>query len=151
MVDEIDSDLLAFKWHSHAGKKTHYAGRDIRLSDGKKYKELLHRVISGRVGHVGAIDHKNGHGLDCRRENLRPATTAQNAFNRRKDAGTLSRFKGVTFNKDRQKWQAQIKFNYRNKYLGLHADECDAARAYDSAAAELFGEFAVLNFPAVQQ
>jgi hypothetical protein len=58
--------------------------------------------------------------------------------------GGISRYKGVSRN--REKWQARIKVDGKQSHLGIFTDEEDAARAYDAAARELFGEFAYLNF-----
>lgn len=43
------------------------------------------------------------------------------------------------------KFQAQIKLNGSNKYIGLFESISAAADAYDQAAVELFGEFARTN------
>ena len=48
----------------------------------------LHRFVLD-AGPGDLIDHKNGNGLDCRRENLREATTAQNAQNQRPRAVSM--------------------------------------------------------------
>jgi hypothetical protein len=40
-----------------------------------------------------------------------------------------------------------LTINGRRKSFGYYADEIEAAKAYDVAALELFGEFAQLNFP----
>jgi hypothetical protein len=58
-----------------------------------------------------------------------------------------SEYKGVTWNKNTEKWQAQIKIDKNNKYLGLFSNEVDAAKTYDKAAKKLFGRYAKLNFP----
>jgi len=44
--------------------------------------------------------------------------------------------------------QGQVTVNGKQRYLGLFLDPIEAAKAYDRAALEAFGEFAVPNFPA---
>jgi len=93
------------------------------------------------------VDHINGNGLDNRKANLRLATRRQNQFNRRQRCdAVLSKYKGVTFRKKTNKWLVRIGYCGRRINLGLFDNETDAAKAYDEAAKELFGEFAALNF-----
>jgi hypothetical protein len=44
-------------------------------------------------------------------------------------------------------WRAKLKKNGKLFPLGEYRSEWAAARAYDEAAREMFGEFAALNFP----
>lgn len=80
---------------------------------------------------------------------LRLATRSQNAANRvkslYKNKPTHSKFKGVTWHKTKKKWIAQIIFNKKKTELGAFASELEAAKAYNLAATEFWGEFAVLN------
>jgi len=46
------------------------------------------------------------------------------------------------------RWSVGIRVEGKRKYIGMFADEVEAAQAYDTAARELRGENAVLNFPA---
>ena len=104
----------------------------------KRY--YLHRIIF--FMHHGYfpknVDHINGDRRDCRIENLRDASVQRNNMNRSKSEGTSSQYKGVHWRKDRQKWQAYIKFNKKKASLGCFHDEKDAARAYNQKAIELF-------------
>jgi hypothetical protein len=57
-------------------------------------------------------------------------------------------FKGVTFDRARGKWSAEIKTADGRKYLGRFCDPETAARVYDAAAVAAFGlGNAYLNFP----
>ncbi len=46
-----------------------------------------------------------------------------------------------------KKWQATIQCDGKSYALGYFENEIDAAKAYDEKAAELFADFAHLNFP----
>ncbi len=92
------------------------------------------------------VDHRNHDGLDNRRENLRPCTRKENQRNQKIQHGKASKFKGV-FRDCPDKWTSLITVNGRKIRLGNFALEEDAAKAYDKAAQQHFGEFACLNFP----
>ena len=97
------------------------------------------------------VDHINRIKTDNQVSNLRYATPQQNQMNRAKAIGkqTSSQFKGVAFVKKNGKWKAYIRFNNKQIYLGYFSEEEEAALAYDLKAQELFGQYAVLNFPVV--
>jgi predicted Zn-ribbon and HTH transcriptional regulator len=102
----------------------------------------MHQLIAGSRN----VDHVDGNGLNNRRSNLRPATKSQNGANARKNPGKTSRYKGVFWDRERSAWQAKIMVNRKALSLGRFASEEDAALAYDLAAREAFGEFALTNF-----
>ena len=68
------------------------------------------------------IDHINRDSTDNRIENLRVLTNQQNQFNRNA--------KGYHWNKQRNKWRAQIRINGKVKHLGYFDKEQDATIAY---------------------
>lgn len=106
----------------------------------------MHRfILRLKKGDGVQTDHWNCNGLDNQRRNLRRASHAQNQANQRKQNGRSSRFKGVYWNKERQKWQAQIEVGDDRYNLGRYKGEKDAARAYNAAARRYFGRFAKLN------
>ena len=144
LVDEEDFDWLS-AWYWTALIRPGRSPYAFRKVNGKPV--YLHRFIMGDPPEMD-VDHKDGNGLNCRRDNLRVCTHARNQQNYSKcSTVTSSSFKGVTWDKNRRKWMARIKVNRKFSNLGRFENEQDAACAYDEAANQLFGEFARLNFP----
>jgi hypothetical protein len=59
-----------------------------------------------------------------------------------------SKYRGVSWHKGGNKWQASIRYDGKQHPLGYFEDEEESARAYDKAARAHHGEKAQLNFPA---
>lgn len=151
-VDDQDYERLShMKWRATLSKprkdgtRRVYAITSESRQNGKKPNVLMHRVILGL--HGGDTDHENGDTLDNQRSNLRAATHSQNVANAPKRSGCTSRFKGVSWHKGRRKWEARIRALGIQSHLGMFRREENAATAYNFAAVEAFGEFALLNFP----
>jgi len=146
-VDEQDFESLnAYTWHALRRKHGFYAGRNAPHQIRPK-AIAMHRQIMGFP--EGEVDHRNGNGLDNRRENLRCVGNYNPRAYKAKAEGKSSRFRGVRWHRVRKKWSAQIGVDYKSIYLGLFPSEEAAAGAYDEAALEFFGELASLNFPRV--
>lgn len=108
---------------------------------GKKTIPLrLHRVVM-RAEKDQKVDHKHRDPLDNRACSLRFATKSQNAANAKKRncRNVTSIYKGVSW--DKGAWSATIV----RSYIGRFRSEIEAAKAYNAAALERFGEFARLN------
>jgi hypothetical protein len=109
---------------------------------------FLHRHLLGLSYRDGkSVDHANGDGLDNRRSNIRLATSSQNNANRRSRLSVDHR-RGVSL-RPSGRWQAQIRVDGAQRFLGNYGTEEEAARAYDAAALEVHGEFARVNFTSV--
>jgi hypothetical protein len=148
LVDDEDFEMLSqFKWHALFGKGKWYAERSVF---GGPYIRMHNQIMHEREG--WRVDHKNGNGLDNRRENLRYANSRQNNQNARKrltnyGKPTSSRFKGVSWNNESRKWHAALQRADGVTVVRRVKDENIAALIYDTLAQHYFGEFAYLNFP----
>ncbi len=134
------SQLTWFAWRNkHYG---FYAQSWQYLPDERRVQVHMHRLIMGlAAGDALEVDHINHDTLDNRRCNLRIVTHATNALNRRIRSDNTSGFKGVSFNKQRQLWQAYINLNRKRFYLGFFSTAAEAGDAYRIAAIRFHGSF----------
>jgi hypothetical protein len=144
IVDAADLALVAdYNWCLKEGHGRQYA--HTRINDGTMVRWVrMHLLIM--PGHP-EIDHADGNGLNNRRGNLRPATHSDNLGNAKLHRDSSSGYKGVSLYRPGGTWRATIVQNYRQKCLGYHRSVLDAAKAYDLAAFQTFGEFARTNYP----
>lgn len=146
IVDDEDFCRVAARtWQAKPAlsKNGRQLGWYVQRRDAGKTVYLHRFVLSAATGFL--VDHINGDGLDNRRSNLRICSRAQNRANSVGRIG-VSGYRGVHRTKN-ERWYARIEIDGRARSVGVFDDPKDAARAYDAAALELFGAFAVLNFP----
>ena len=150
LVDDEDFEYLRqFRWRlTDRGYVVNC--KTIKLSSGKYTSKItrMSRTIMCIMDRKIYVDHANHDKLDNRKRNLRPCTPAQNQWNSKPRGGT-SKYKGVgvCYRLKINKWSCSISFHNKKIHLGEYKKETDAAIAYDKAAIEYFGEFALTNFP----
>lgn len=150
IIDDEDFDLvMAHSWSAAKYGSKYYASTRI---NGKTV--YMHRLILNPPNEK-RTDHINGNGLDNRRQNLRECNIQQNARNAtRLHAMNTSGFRGVSLSSRKnltKKWIANINISkngkIKQKSLGYFLTAEDAAKAFDRAAKEIYGEFCgILNF-----
>lgn len=144
LVDDDDYLYLnQYNWYAHKEHNNIYAVRNIRNGDKKRTVIRMHRLIC-HLHNEMEVDHINNNGLDNRKCNLRICTHRENMHNRNKQYNNTTGFKGVTFDKNRNKWQVQIRSG-EIKYSKRFDNLIDAALYYNEKAIQLHKEFANIN------
>lgn len=133
LVDDEDYlELIKFKWR----RDTNNYARTASMV-------LMHRFIMKPQGQI--IDHIDGNRLNNQKVNLRLCNQSENLCNRPKQLNNTSGYKGVHWHIKRGCWQANIKINQVQIYLGSFKTKEDAALAYNEASIKYHKEFAYIN------
>ena len=145
-IDLEDIGLVKdYNWCAHKprGNSSFYAVR-MDYSGTKAKAVRMHCILMGSPEKI-EIDHKDGNGLNNRRRgetgNLRVATRSQNMHNRGSYTSNTSGYKGVTWRKDKKRWQAQIMVKSKRKQLGRFKTKEEAYAAYCEAVKKYHGDF----------
>jgi hypothetical protein len=76
------------------------------------------------------VDHKYHNTLDNRKDKLRITTHAENSFNRRgASTNSISGIRGVSWDKQRDKWKAKAVKERKQYFFGCYDDIIDAVYA----------------------
>lgn len=150
LVDDEDFEVLnQYKWRVRSfNPDLFYAVRTRLEKEGfGKAGVSMHRQIMGldkkEFRHIH-VDHRDHNGLNNQKLNLRKCNLSQNNANRRSLPHT-SKFLGVCYVIERNRWIASISKNNKSILIGRFHSEVEAALAYNKKAIEIHGEFANLN------
>ena len=91
------------------------------------------------------VDHVDRNTLNYSKENLRVCTRSQNQANRIFSCKKTSKYKGVSFDSQLNKWKVSIKVNGKKIHGGYFDSEDLAGNVYNKLDLRYFGEFALLN------
>ncbi len=137
IVSGIDRDLYAHKWQTANG----YASRPIKRKSHYMHRIIMERMIDRPLEKSEYVDHIDRNILNNQRTNLRIASPSENLVNSKINKRSQTKLKGVQFKSNLGKWRARL----CDRHLGYFTSEAAAAKAYNDAAYELYGEFAQLN------
>ena len=114
----------------------------VVLCDKTKRKQMqIHQLVAiAFLNHIPCkmelvINHINFDKKDNNVSNLEIVTNRENS--NRKHLKSTSKYTGVSFEKDRNKWISQIKINGKRVLLGRFSNEIDANDAYQSKLKEI--------------
>lgn len=126
LLDDIDKIWLYSLKFNFNSKPCSYGY--IRFRGTRLHRLILERKLGRPIKQGYVCDHINRNKLDNRRENLRECTVLENNLNSVKHK--LGKYQGYAYLKARNKWQAQIKINGKQKYLGIFNNEKEAHDRY---------------------
>jgi hypothetical protein len=146
LVDNEDFEYLN-QWKWYLGRDGYaYRTKFIKRINGKLIKKniSMHRYLAKTPKGL-ETDHINHNRLDNRKKNLRIVTATQNRMNNLPHKNNSSGYKGVSWDKTRNKWIVFIKYNGKGHNVGRFSTKEEAALVYNKMAEEHFGQYAYLN------
>jgi hypothetical protein len=152
IVDDEDYACMSqFNWvpFPHRRKdgsiRNVYAQRLRYREDGQRRTQLMHRFLLSITDRSVQVDHHDHNGLHNWKGNLRICSAKQNRQNTAIPCNNTSGYKGVSWNKGRNVWEARLCVGGVRLFLGAFDNVRDGAAAYNAAAIKHYGEFAYLN------
>lgn len=135
-IDDWES-LKTLYWVDAQG----YAGATYNYKH-FKFHRLVMKVNDPKI----QVDHINGNKLDNRKINLRICTNQENSMNKYENSNNTSGYKGVFFDKSRNKWRGHIMYNGESiKSPKRYNTPEEAYEWYKAKSNELFGDFSVFE------
>lgn len=145
--DTHDQDLLKHTWAEDAWGCYRYERREKIYA----HRQVAARLLSPKpLTSRHRIQFINGDKCDCRRDNL--LVYAPHQLMPRRKVGKTSRYRGLTWNTQRECWDVKLYRRVggkpRTERVGEFPveKEIEAARAYDARARKVF-KHPILNFP----
>ena len=128
-IDDINK-VKVYKWGLSGGG---YARNET-------HRLFLHRLITNCPEGM-IVDHINRNRLDNRKSNLRIVNDEQNSLNQGLKSNNTSGYKGVSWNKRRNKWEVYINVNKKRIKLGYYDDLEEAIKVRKEAEIKYHGEY----------
>jgi len=109
----------------------------------KKCRDLSHVILDIDTSEDAntVIDHIDGNAFNNCKSNLRICTQAQNVLNKSFVSNNTSNFIGIYYDKTRNTWDAEIRYQYKRWHLGRWVDKKNAVYARLIAEQYLFKDF----------
>jgi len=138
----IDGIITSFKYNKEKVRKTSISksGYDMIVlnKNNKKVLKSIHTLVwdhfgtSERNGRTLQVDHIDGNKRNNHIDNLQLLTQRENSVKYRKSVKnkTTSKYVGVCWRKDVEKWTSQITINKKQLHLGYFDDEYEAYLIY---------------------
>lgn len=126
LIDTIDLPfILEYGIDLFGGRNKDYY---VAIYDANADSHLLHRILLDAPQGI-QVDHIDRNKLNCKRDNLRFVTNAENKQNSPVQSNNTSGTPGVFWQINKQKWYARVTINRKNYNLGAFAIKEDAIKA----------------------
>lgn len=146
IIDDEDLEKISnHNWWANTNGRGIRVETDLFIEEqtvwGRK-RISMSRYILNLKSRKFVIDHINGNPLDNRKSNLRVCSHKNNIRNRKiLNKNNSSGIRGVSWDKTRNRWVAQLMFNKKHIYLGRFENKEDAKMSVVKGLKKYFGKY----------